>query len=133
MPTVLLADGDRDLREIFAEMLSAHGVQVETAGDGLECVTRLRHRAPDVLILDWELLWGGSDGVLAWLRGEETRYGIPVILTSTAGLTPPVELPVVEFLPKPFAFASLLRSVRAAMQLEHGRRPHRLDLRAIGS
>ena len=115
MPTVLFADGDRDQREIFGEFLSSRGMQVETASDGLECIAKVRAAPPDVLILDAELLWGGGDGVLDWLRKERCRDQIPVILTATAGVAPVIEPPIVAFLPKPFALGPLLEKVRAML------------------
>lgn len=115
MPTVLFADGDCDLRDIFVEFLTSRGMQVDTAGDGLECVAKLRAGAPDLLILDTELLWGGGDGVVDWLRRERPNGSIPVILTATAGVAPIIESPVIAVLPKPFALAPLLEKVSEAM------------------
>lgn len=115
MPTVLVADGDGELREIFVDFLTSRGMQVETAGDGLECVAKVRDNVPDLIILDAELLWGGGDGVLDWLRYEWPGAPIPVILTATARIAPVIEPPIVAFLPKPFALAPLLEKVRDAM------------------
>ena len=74
---------------------------------------------PAVLVLDLELLWGGGDGVLAWLREESPAPRIPVLLTATAAAPPDMaefnEPPVVDYLPKPFALTALLESVRSAV------------------
>lgn len=118
MPTILFADGDRVLRDTYVELFSSHGLQVETARDGLECLAKLRRFVPDLLILDLELLWGGSDGVLAWLREERTLPALPVVVMASAGRGLDIEPPVVALLSKPFASPTLLASVCAALGLQ---------------
>jgi DNA-binding response OmpR family regulator len=92
---------------------------VETASDGMDCVEKLRCVTPVVLVLDLELRWGGADGVLAWLREEDAKLGVPVVLTTTAGYAPHMaaftEPPVVGYLPKPCALTALLESLRSAV------------------
>ena len=117
--TLLIADGDAELCDLYQRFLAERGYQVETSSDGLDCLRKLRQRTPAVLILDLELHWGGGDGVLAWLREENPMHGIPVIVTATAGcpedLAEFIEPPVVRFLPKPFALTALLASVHSAI------------------
>ncbi len=117
--TVLIAEDDAELCDLYQQFLTDRGYEVETASDGLECLRMLGEAAPDVLVLDLELLWGGGDGVLAWLREENASHGIRVILTATAGcprdLAEFKKLPVVDYLSKPFALSALLESVRFAV------------------
>jgi len=117
-PTVLIAEGDGELRDIYQRFLAARGYAVETAADGLDCLEKLRRQRAAVLVLDWEIRWGGGDGVLAWLREQQAGAGVSVVLTATAGDSvdagEDLEPPVVTFLPKPFALTALLASVRAA-------------------
>jgi DNA-binding response OmpR family regulator len=115
--TLLLTEGDPELCDSYERYLTRHGYEVETAAHGLDCLEKLRRKPPAVLVLDWELRWGGGDGVLAWLREEHAAFEVPVVLMSTAGSSPALcdlRPPVVQFLPKPFALAALLQSVRAA-------------------
>lgn len=117
-PTLLIAEGDAELRDLFRWFLTEHGYEVETASDGLDCLEKLRRVLPAVLVLDRELRWGGGDGVLAWLREEGVTSRVRVVLTATAGCPQNsaefIEPPVVDYLLKPFALTTLLRSVRAA-------------------
>jgi DNA-binding response OmpR family regulator len=110
---VLITEVDAELRDIYRLFLVERGFAVETASDGLECLAKLRRREPDLLILDQELLWGGADGVLAWMR--ETASDTPVVLT-TAGprqaFPEEVMAPVVKFLAKPFSLKSLVVCAR---------------------
>jgi two-component system phosphate regulon response regulator PhoB len=111
---VLIAESDTELSEAYQRFLVRHGYAVETAAHGLDCLEKLRRTTPAAVVLDLELLWGGSDGVLAWLRDEGPQ--VPVILTATAGNTAnDIEPPAAAFLPKPFALKALLESVRTAV------------------
>jgi len=79
---ILLADRDEFLLATYREHLSQHGAIVATAATGVACLQRLRDFAPDILVLDLSLLWGGSDGVLAVMHEEpEIRPGCVVLLT----------------------------------------------------
>jgi DNA-binding response OmpR family regulator len=117
--TLLIAEGDAELCDVYRRFFAGQGCDVETASDGLDCLAKLRRGKPAVLVLDWELRWGGGDGVLAWLREQGATSGVPVVLMTTAGspqhpavFTAP---PVVDHLRKPFALTALLESVRSAV------------------
>ena len=116
---LLIADRDAEWCELYRTFLTVLGYEVETAMDGLDCLAKLRQVAPAVLVLDQGLLWGGGDGVLAWLREERPALEIPVLLMATAAAGPDSgvfkEAPVVDYLPKPVALTPLLESVRSAV------------------
>jgi CheY-like chemotaxis protein len=78
---ILIADRDPLVRDQCSRFLSAHGYDVATAADGLQCIERLRSCCPDLLVLDPEILWGGGAGVLAWLTCERPVKPIKVVLT----------------------------------------------------
>lgn len=115
---LLLANPDIEWRELNHRFLVALGYEVETSTDGLDCLAKLRRSAPAMLVLDLDLLWGGGNGVLAWLREESTAPRIPVLLMGLADAGPNRERfnesPVVEYLPKPVGPFRLLESIRSA-------------------
>jgi len=118
-PTVLIADRDAELCDLYQQFLVPRGYDVEIAADGLDCLEKLRRLLPAVLVLDPQLHWGGGDGVLAWLREATFMPRIPVILTATAGYTQDFEAfgapTILDCLPKPFALSALLERVRLAL------------------
>jgi DNA-binding response OmpR family regulator len=135
--TLLIAEGDAELCDVYQRFFTERGYAVETASDGLDCLAKLRQALPAVLVLDWELRWGGGDGVLAWLREERAASGVPVVLTATAGYSPEVvgalQPPVVQLLPKPFALMTLLANVRAALAKKGRGGPFNLNRVAVCS
>jgi DNA-binding response OmpR family regulator len=110
--TMLIAESDAELCELYSRFATERGYRVETCSDGLDCVRRLRQATPAVLVLDLELPWGGGDGVFAWLREEPQLFPNRVVLTSTetsAHHLASLELsPVIKTLTKPFPLSALL-------------------------
>ena len=54
-------------------------MRILIAGNGLECVSLMRRFVPEALILEQELFWGGSDGVIQWMRNDPVISMIPII------------------------------------------------------
>jgi DNA-binding response OmpR family regulator len=78
-----MADPDESLHPVYREPLLREGFEVDTVLSGLECVSRLRECAPDVLVLEPQLPWGGGDGVLAMMGEDPNLATVPVmVLTS---------------------------------------------------
>ncbi|MFM7162017.1 MAG: PleD family two-component system response regulator [Planctomycetaceae bacterium] len=77
---ILVADGDPQLLRLMQVFLRGNGHEPETASDGLGTVQLLREFQPDVVILERDLLWGGSDGVRALMREDADLTQIPLIL-----------------------------------------------------
>jgi len=63
--------------------LEQSGFSVHYANSGINCVAKLRCIAPNVLLLDPNLLWGGGDGVLASMITNPALVSIPVLLLLT--------------------------------------------------
>ena len=80
---MLLADPDESLHPVYREPLLQDGFDLATASNGLECLVQLRKRAPDVLVLEPELPWGGGEGILA-VMGETPHLATVPVLVLTA-------------------------------------------------
>ncbi|MBS0266874.1 MAG: response regulator [Planctomycetes bacterium] len=116
--SILIAVGNPLFRDTYASFLRNCGFAVTTAAHGLECLELLQVETPDVLILDWDLPWGGGEGVLAYLREEPIPRKTSVLLSAPSQLWPGLvqgpSLPVASILPRPLGLATLLESVRTA-------------------
>jgi len=119
---LLLATGDKPLSRTLIVFFENCDYQVETAGDGLECLNKLRKYLPSVVVLDLELLWGGGAGVLARMREDPTLRVIPVVLVGPMddeGLAHHAVPPVVGCLHKPLRVLELIRQVQEAETAGH--------------
>jgi CheY-like chemotaxis protein len=110
---ILVVEDDAGIRDSLAELLELEGFGVTSARDGLEGLSRLRERRPDLILLD--LFMPGLDGTqfVERLRADTANSDIPVVLMT--GLGPecgraPTRVQAV--LPKPFELDELLAVVR---------------------
>jgi DNA-binding NtrC family response regulator len=122
---LLVANSDNATSGLYNHYFSSVGYRVETVSDGLACLNRIRQGLPDMLLLDQELPWGGSEGVLACLREESVLAPMPVILF--ADVLPIQELsrllvpPVIRCLEKRCSVTTLRYCVDSAMASRQGR------------
>lgn len=79
---VLIADDDRDSREILGRILSYLGLTVELAADGREALDAVKRQPPDVLLLDLMMPRVSGFEVLSQLRNHPETARIPVIIIS---------------------------------------------------
>lgn len=77
---ILIADPDEYTLDSYRDFLERQGFEVATATTGLECVAELRRRAPDVLVIEPSMPWGGGDGVLALMHEDADVPLIPVLV-----------------------------------------------------
>jgi CheY-like chemotaxis protein len=113
---VLIADGDEVLLEVAQCYLARHGHEVKTATNGLESVAILRRDMSDAVVLEREMLWGGSDGVRALMQQDPAWSEIPLILTSDDEVTEEscfASPPLVAQLQKPYRLEELLGHLQA--------------------
>ena len=108
---VVLADTDEVFLEIVQSFLWDRGYDAEIATSGLECVSILREFGPDALVIDRDLLWGGTDAVLELMAESEHLNRVTIILTADGSLDD--ELLVNSSLPgaylaKPYRLSELL-------------------------
>lgn len=78
---VLIADRDPVVRDHCRRCLAAHGYDASLAADALQCIEQLRTWSPDLLVLDPDILWGGGEGVLEWLREVQPVKPVRVVMT----------------------------------------------------
>ena len=114
-----MADPDVSLRTLYLEHLLQNGFELATAVNGLDCVTQLRERVPDVLLLEPQLPWGGGEGILAIMGGNPELANVPVmVLTSCRDsrlLEAVSRFPVSDYQLKPLAPDRLVGRLRSIL------------------
>ena len=118
-PTVLLVDDDEKLRQLVAEFLERHGMEVLSVADGVGADAALARQAVDVVILD--VMLPGEDGLSICRRLTGSGEARPaIIMLSAAGEDTDrivgLELGADDYLPKPANPRELLARIRALMR-----------------
>lgn len=82
---VLVVDDDESIRQLYTEILTNEGYEVETAVNGKEGLDDLKERKPDLVLLD--LMMPEMDGktMLHALRQIPEFKTLPVIILTNAG------------------------------------------------
>ncbi len=114
---VLVVEDDRDLRALMQSALSVEGFEVQTAVSVSEASALLRHRQPDVIVLDLGLPDG--DGI-ELVREVRKRHSLPILVVSArhqeAQKIKLLDAGADDYLTKPFSVGELLARIRVAMR-----------------
>ncbi len=115
--SLLVAHAESNTADFWQLLHAEHRYEIRTATSGVDCLTKLRLRKPDVLVLDHNLLWGGSDGVLARMREERFATQVPVVLihNGTANEVPEfLKAPVACCVRRPCELSELMERIEFA-------------------
>jgi len=112
---VLVVDDSVTVRKVTSRLLERQGMNVMTAKDGVEAVSVLQERKPDIVLLDIEMPRMDGFEVARQVRRDERLADLPIVMISSrtgakhrerAG-----ELGVNHFLGKPFQENELLEVI----------------------
>lgn len=130
MTRVTVIDPDRDVLDLYRDLLATFGYDVETYADALPGVEQLIASRPDLVILDVELdpereeLTGLQ--VVHSARSGTPLRDVPIIICTTAtermadALPDVMDRGDVHRLEKPFDLATFERVVQTALGVKHG-------------
>ena len=120
----LVAEDDRDIRELVTTKLAGAGYRVIAVADGTAALNAIREQLPDIALLD--VMMPGISGldVIGKLRTDERTAAVPVILLSAKSQDFDVETGIasgaVDYIVKPFSPRELLERVEAVLQRTRG-------------
>ncbi|MFC7379144.1 response regulator [Brevundimonas sp. GCM10030266] len=83
--SILIAEDEADIRELFTLILSSAGYEVTTVADGVEALTRLAYAPPSMVILDLNMPRVDGLEVLAAIRTVEAWKDVPVLVLTASG------------------------------------------------
>jgi FixJ family two-component response regulator len=137
-PTVYLVDDDAAVCRSLARLLKTVGYRARTFNSPDEFLRHYHDEAPACLVLDMHL--PGMTGLELQRRLAATERALPIVFITGHGDVPTsvqaMKGGAVDFLPKPFLDADLLKAVdqaldrsrqQCALQLEFARVRHRLE------
>jgi len=121
MPTVLVVEDERDIREVLRRYLERAGLSVLTTGTGAEAIRLLTSAPPDLVVLDLGL--PDIDGTEV-LR-EITAAGHPpvIVLTARSAIDDRIrglQLGADDYVTKPFSPAEVVLRVQAVLHRAGG-------------
>ncbi|GAB3639835.1 response regulator [Spirosoma arcticum] len=124
MPTkLLLIEDQATLRENIAELISLHGYQITTAGDGRQGITQALLDPPDLIICDVMMPQLNGYEVLEIVRATPVLVRTPFIfLTAKADRTDlrvGMNLGADDYLTKPFLITDLLAAIEGRLLHKH--------------
>lgn len=122
MPTILLVEDDRSLRETLAYNLQKQDYTVELASDGLAAVEIARSLGSKLNLMILDLMLPKMDGfeVCRTLRGEKMNMPILMLTARDDEIDRVVglEIGADDYITKPFSMRELLARVKANLRRE---------------
>lgn len=121
MPTVLIVEDERDIREVLRRYLERAGLSVLTTGTGAEAIRLLASAPPDLVVLDLGLPDVDGTDVLR----EIHTAGHPPVVVLTARSTVEdrihgLQLGADDYVTKPFSPAEVVLRVQAVLHRSGG-------------
>jgi two-component system response regulator MprA len=122
MPTILIAEDDKQIREALDRILRFEQYDTIAVNDGAAALEAFVEHEPDAAILDVNMPFVDGMSVIRRLRDRGNR--VPVLLltarTATADRVEGLDSGADDYLPKPFELDELLARIRALLRRGDG-------------
>lgn len=117
--TVMVVDDSITVRKVTGRLLTRNDMNVITAKDGMDAVTMLQERIPDVMLLDIEMPRMDGFELARHMRNTPELSKIPIIMiTSRTGekhRQRAMELGIKRYLGKPYQESELLENIHSVL------------------
>jgi len=119
MAKVLIAEDERDIRDLITFTLKFSGHEVFAAANGEEALNMAKQLLPDIILMDVRMPRMTGYEACAALKADPTLAHIPVVFLSAKGqeseVQTGIEMGAVEYILKPFAPDQLSERVRVLL------------------
>jgi two-component system, OmpR family, phosphate regulon response regulator PhoB len=120
MTRVLVVEDDPAIQEMLALTLGSAGYEVVQAMSAEVALELIRHRLPDLLLLDWMLPKMSGLALARQLRADRRTRALPIIIVSARDQEPDklagLEDGADDYLTKPFSPRELLARIKAVLR-----------------
>ena len=113
---VLAVDDFATMRRVVRNLLTELGYKsLREAEDGSQAIAMLEQHDFDLLVLDWNMPGTPGIEVLRWVRGNEAKRGLPVLMVTAEATREQIleaaELGVNAYILKPFTAGTLKKKL----------------------
>jgi DNA-binding response OmpR family regulator len=120
MPKILVADDERDIRELIGYTLRFAGFEVVLVADGIAAIEQAPLEQPDLILLDVRMPRVTGYDVCRLLKEDPATSAIPIVFLSAKGqegeIQEGLDSGAVEYIVKPFTPDDLTEQVREVLQ-----------------
>ena len=120
MVKILVAEDERDIRELIAFTLRFAGFEVELASNGAEAVEKVSESIPDLILMDVRMPRMTGYQACEALKENPATQDIPVVFLSAKGqeseIQEGLEAGAMEYILKPFAPDELTAQVHRILR-----------------
>ncbi|MCE1254655.1 MAG: response regulator [Anaerolineae bacterium] len=120
MAKILIADDEKDIRDLISFTLKFAGYEVVAFGDGQEALDAVPREMPDLILLDVRMPRMTGYEACQKIKQDERIQHIPVVFLSAKGQEAEIQtglnMGATEYLLKPFAPDELISSVRELLR-----------------
>jgi two-component system alkaline phosphatase synthesis response regulator PhoP len=120
MAKILVAEDEKDIRELIFFSLNHQGFEVSVAVDGEDAVEKALELRPDLIIMDVRMPRMTGYEACAKIKGIEELKEIPVVMLSAKGQEAEIQtglnVGAYEYILKPFAPDELIQRVKQILQ-----------------
>jgi len=119
MTTILVAEDERDIRELITFTLKYHGFEVITADNGEQALQLASEAQPDLLLLDVRMPRLSGYEVCQRVKQQESTRHIPVVFLSAKGQEAEIQqgrqAGAIDYILKPFSPQELAERLKALL------------------
>jgi DNA-binding response OmpR family regulator len=120
MTKILIAEDERDIRELVSFSLQFGGFSVVQATNGAEAVEQAQKELPDLILMDVRMPKMTGYEACRQMKTIDTIRDIPVVFLSAKGqeseIQTGLEVGAEEYILKPFAPDELVKQVQAVLE-----------------
>jgi DNA-binding response OmpR family regulator len=124
MAKILIAEDERDIRDLITFTLGFAGYEVVAASNGEEALNLARQEVPDLILMDVRMPRMTGYEACAAMKADHRLKDVPVIFLSAKGqdaeIQTGLQMGATEYLLKPFAPDQLTTRIQAVLA-EHGK------------
>ena len=121
LPYVLVVDDSLSARRSLAQFVQDLGMDVRTARDGMEAVSLIEARPPDLMLVDMEMPRMNGLELTSHVRASSNTNGVPVIMITSRSTdkhrAAAMEKGVNHFMVKPFIEEELAQYINDALDI----------------